>query len=82
VAVGLRQLYTPGLVAITADPAGVPRQVDGAAVETVREEWKVVDRWWERRPLQRHYFELALADGRAVVVFRSHPGGRWYRQRA
>jgi hypothetical protein len=65
-----------------ADPAGVPVEVEGANVEAVREEWVVEDRWWTTRPLRRHYFELALADGRALTVFRSAGDGEWYRQRA
>jgi hypothetical protein len=53
------------------------------AVETVREEWLVEDRWWTPRPLSRRYFELALADGRCVVVFREpDEDGRWFSQRA
>jgi hypothetical protein len=79
---GLRRLYTPRSVTVDADPAGVPRAVDGVAVEAVREEWRVEDRWWTPKPLRRHYFDLALADGRAVAVFRCVSNGRWFRQRA
>ena len=79
---GLRRLYTPRLTMVEADPAGVPRTVDGAEVVAVREEWVVDDRWWIPEKLQRHYFELALANGRAVVVFRCALSGHWYRQRA
>jgi len=77
---GLRRLYAPEPVAVRAAPDGSPLTVDGAAVETVREEWVVEDRWWVPRQLRRHYFELALVDGRAVVVFAA--AGRWFRQRA
>jgi hypothetical protein len=79
---GLRRLYTPRLTTVEADPAGVPRTLDGVAVEAVREEWVVDDRWWIPEQLQRHYFELALANGRSVVIFRCARSGRWYRQRA
>jgi hypothetical protein len=51
-------------------------------VEAVREEWLVEDRWWTPKPLRRHYFELALGDGRALTVFRAARAQRWYRQRA
>lgn len=78
---GLRRLYTPRPVRVRASPAGVPVEVEGVAVDAVREEWVVDDRWWTPRVLQRHYFELVLADGRALAVFRRR-GGRWYRQRA
>ncbi len=72
----------PQGVAVETEPEGRPRAVDGAGVEAIREEWLVEDRWWTPKPLRRHYFELVLADGRDVVVFRSGISGRWYRQRA
>ena len=79
---GLRRLYKPRPVTARIGPDGAPVEADGVAVEAVREEWLVEDRWWTPRPLRRHYFELALADGRSLVVFRRRGGGRWYRQRA
>lgn len=79
---GLRRLYSPRPVTVETAGATAPAAVDGIAVEAVREEWLVEDRWWTPRPLRRHYFELALADGRALTVFRRGCGGRWYRQRA
>jgi hypothetical protein len=78
---GLRRLYVPRPVEVEAARAGEPASVDGVAVEAVREEWVVEDRWWTPKPLGRRYFELALADGRNLVVFRSILSGRWYRQR-
>jgi hypothetical protein len=78
---GLRRLYVPRPVWVEADRAGKPLSVDGVAVETVREEWVVEDRWWTPNPLGRHYFELVLVDGRNLVVFRSIVSKRWYRQR-
>jgi hypothetical protein len=69
-------------VAVQTDPRGAPAQVDGVAVEAVREEWLVEDRWWTPQPLRRHYFDLALGDGRALTVFRGAGGRSWYRQRA
>lgn len=78
---GLRRLYAPEPARVRVDPEGVPLEVDGVAVAAVREEWLVEDRWWTPRILRRHYFELALADGRAVTVYRSGRD-RWRRQRA
>jgi hypothetical protein len=78
---GLRRLYVPRAVRVEVDRAGKPLSVDGIAVEAVREEWVVEDRWWTPNPLGRHYFELVLADGRNLVVFRSIVSKRWYRQR-
>jgi hypothetical protein len=63
----------------------------------VREEWRVVDRWWTDQPVQRRYFDVVLESGENAVVFyddafsdqRREDGvrndsevGRWYSQRA
>lgn len=79
---GLRRLYVPRWVVVESGPKGEPIAVEGVAVEAIREEWVVEDRWWTPKPMRRRYFELVLADGRDVVVFRSAASGRWYRQRA
>ncbi len=78
---GLRKLYVPRPVKVEANSAGRPMTVGSVAVEAIREEWVVEDRWWTPNPLGRHYFELVLADGRNLVVFRSIVSRRWYRQR-
>ncbi len=78
-----RRLYRPRPVAVRAGEDGVPAGVDGVAVEALRERWLVDDRWWvPRARLHREYFELALADGRSLVVFRDLHSDCWYRQRA
>ena len=77
-------VYGPRPADVSAGEDGVPLAVGTVAVDSVREEWLVEDRWWTPRPLSRRYFELALADGRCIVVFREpdEAGGRWYSQRA
>jgi hypothetical protein len=78
-------VYGPRPTDVRAGEDGVPVAVGAVAVESVREEWLVEDRWWTPRPLSRRYFELALADGRCVVVFREpaeSESGRWFSQRA
>jgi hypothetical protein len=79
---GLRRLYAPEPVAVETGAAGAPLAVGGIAIEAVRERWEVDDRWWTPQRLRREYFELALVDGRSVVVFHCALSGRWYRQRA
>jgi len=78
---GLRRLGAPRPAAVCAGPGGTPAVLGRARVEAVREEWVVEDRWWTGEPLRRRYFELVLADGRDVVVFRELGEGRWYEQR-
>lgn len=60
---------------------GVPRTVNRAAVNIVREEWRVVDRWWTEEPVSRRYFDVVLAGGEHAVVFHDEEQGRWFSQR-
>jgi len=76
-------LYWPLPVEVKAGGGGTPVAVEGVAVEAIREEWLVEDRWWTPAPLSRRYFELVLADGRNLVVFREPAeSGHWFEQRA
>jgi hypothetical protein len=76
-------IYLPQRVEVETGSDGVPSAVGSVAVDAVREEWLVEDRWWTSKPLRRRYFELVLTDGRNVVVF-CEPGSvrRWFLQRA
>ena len=80
---GAGGVYWPRPVEVAPGAGGAPSAVAGVAVEAIREEWLVEDRWWTPEPLRRHYFELVLADGRNLVVFREPAEtGAWFEQRA
>jgi hypothetical protein len=79
---GSRRLGAPKPASVESNDRGTPSAVESVAVDTLREEWVVEDRWWTGRPLRRRYFELVLVDGRNVVVFRDLVGGGWFLQRA
>jgi len=59
---------------------GYPAEVDGEAIESLRESWLVEDRWWSPAPLRRRYWELAGRRGRNVVVFHDLCSNRWFSQ--
>jgi hypothetical protein len=77
---GSGRIYEPLRARVAVDGRGNPQLVEGIAVEAVREDWLVEDRWWTEEPLRRHYYELVLVDGRDVVVFRDLEGRGWFRQ--
>jgi hypothetical protein len=60
---------------------GTPRLVNRQEVAVVREEWRVLDRWWTEEPISRRYFEVVLESGQNVVVFRDQERGSWFSQR-
>ena len=70
---------TPARVEASFD--GTPREVNHQPVVVVREEWRVVDRWWTEEPLSRRYFDVVLESGENAVVFRDEERGCWFSQR-
>jgi hypothetical protein len=59
-----------------------PVSVNRLGVARVREEWRVVDRWWTEAPVRRRYFDVVLESGQNAVVFLDEEIGRWFTQRA
>jgi hypothetical protein len=78
--VGRLNAPRPALVETQFD--GVPRIVNRQRVALVREEWRVVDRWWTEEPVDRRYFEVVLEGGQNVCVYRDREVGRWFTQNA
>jgi hypothetical protein len=70
---------TPHPALVEAEFDGTPRQVNRRAIVLVREEWRVVDRWWTEEPVDRRYFEVVLESGESLVVFQED--GKWFSQR-
>ena len=76
-------VYWPRPVEVEVGEDGAPLKIGAVAVDAIREQWLVEDRWWTPKPLQRAYFELVLSDGRNLVVFREPAeSGSWWEQRA
>ena len=68
--------------ALVACEDGVPAAIDRMRVAALREEWRVVDRWWTEEPVHRRYFDTVLEDGRCAVVFYDEAGRGWFSQSA
>ena len=69
------RLNAPRSALVEASPVGVPVRVNRQAVALVREEWRVVDRWWTEEPLDRRYFDVVLESGENACVFRDEEAG-------
>jgi hypothetical protein len=61
---------------------GAPRSVNRQQVALLREEWRVVDRWWTAEPVDRRYFDVVLVTGENMVVFLDGEAQSWFSQRA
>lgn len=75
-------LYDPRQIDVIIGSEGEPTRARDIPVETVLEEWLVVDAWWSGRPVRRRYFELVLEGGSNLTVFCDLASGRWFLQRA
>ena len=76
-----RRVNEPRPALVEASFDGTPWQVNRQTVSLVREEWRVVDRWWTEEPVSRRYFEVVLESGQNAVVFRDEERGAWFTQR-
>ena len=76
-----RRLNEPQAALVVA-PEDRPVKVGRSAVTAVREEWRVVDRWWTEEPVSRRYFDVVLESGQNAVVFRDEEKGGWWSQKA
>ena len=75
------RLNAPRAALVEADVGGVPARVNRQGVAVVREEWRVVDRWWTDEPVSRRYFDVVLESGQNTVVFHDGENGAWFSQR-
>jgi hypothetical protein len=77
-----RRLNSPRPALVEAHADGLPRRLNRQEVAVVREEWRVVDRWWTEEPVTRRYFDVVLETGENTVVYYDGDGGSWFTQRA
>ncbi len=78
---GPRQLAAPRPALVEAHADGSPRRVNRQGVALLRDEWRVVDRWWTEEPVERRYFEVVLESGQNTVVYRDEKRSTWFSQR-
>ena len=77
-----QRLNSPRAALVEEAFDGTPQRVNRQPVAAVREEWRVVDRWWTEEPVHRRYFDVVLETGENAVVYRDDDAGSWFTQRA
>ena len=75
------RLNQPRPAVVEARVDGTPVRVNRQPVALLREEWRVVDRWWTEEPVSRRYFEVVLQSGENAVVFHDEERSCWFTQR-
>ena len=75
------RLNQPRPAVVEARVDGTPVRVNRQPVALLREEWRVVDRWWTEEPITRRNIELVLPSGENAVVFSDESRSCWFTQR-
>ncbi len=76
------RLNAPRPALVETEFGGEPKVVNRQLVALVREEWRVVDRWWTEEPVDRRYFEVVLESGHNICVYRDLEAACWFTQKA
>jgi len=77
-----RVVNAPRRALVEEHVGGIPARVNRQPVLLVREEWRIVDRWWTEDPVSRRYFDVVLESGQNAVVFRDEERSCWFSQKA
>ena len=78
-----RPVNAPEPVKVEEDAAGLPvaiRMKRRQAVAAIEDRWRLDDEWWRREPVSRLYFNVRLASGHRIVLYKDLVGGEWYKQ--
>jgi hypothetical protein len=78
-----RPVNAPEPVRVEEDSAGLPLAVRTPRcqrVTAIEDSWRIDDEWWRREPVSRLYYEVLLASGQRLVLYKDLAAGRWYRQ--
>ena len=78
-----RSVNAPDLVDVEEAPSGLPLAVKAPrrqAIKTIEDRWRIDDEWWRREPVSRLYYEVILAPGQRLVLYKDLIHSSWYRQ--
>ena len=75
----LRAVNAPLRAVVECDAQQHPVSLDGIAVETLLESWRIDDEWW-RQPIARCYHAVLLEGGKRIVLFEDIVTGEWFAQ--
>lgn len=79
----LRPLNRPRPCRVSTEeglPTEILDRLGRRPVARVQDNWRLREEWW-RTPIDRHYFELVMEDGRVRTVYRDVVRDEWFEQR-
>lgn len=78
-----KPLNTPEAAKIEEDISSLPtavRMKRRQAIISIEDKWRVDDEWWRAEPVARLYYNVLLASGQRLVLYKDLITGGWYQQ--
>jgi hypothetical protein len=78
-----KPVNTPETVKIEEDASGEPLAVRlkrRQAVLSIEDKWRLDDEWWRSGPIARLYYNVLLASGQRMILYKDLITGNWYQQ--
>jgi hypothetical protein len=78
-----KPVNTPEALKVEEDAAGLPIAVQlkrRQAVISIEDRWRIDDEWWRAAPVSRLYYNVLLASGQRLVLYKDLVSGGWYEQ--
>ena len=78
-----KPLNTPEQIRVEEDASGLPLAVRlkrRQRITAIEDKWRIDDEWWRKEPVSRLYYNVLLADGQRLVLYKDLISGEWYRQ--
>ena len=78
-----KPVNAPEPLKVEEDAAGLPvavRLKRRQPVATIEDRWRLDDEWWRAEPVSRVYYNVLLASGQRLVLYKDLVTGDWYEQ--
>jgi hypothetical protein len=78
-----KPVNTPAALKTEEDASGLPvavRLKHRQAVMSIEDKWRIDDEWWRDAPVSRLYYNVLLASGQRLVLYKDLVTGEWYEQ--
>jgi hypothetical protein len=80
-----KPVNAPAALKVEANAAGLPVAVRLkrsflGRIATIEDRWRLDDEWWRAEPVSRLYYNVLLASGQRLVLYKDLISGDWYQQ--
>jgi len=78
-----KPVNTPEPVRVEEDASGLPLAVRlprRQRIAVIEDRWRIDDEWWRKEPVSRLYYNVLLATGERLVLYKDLISGEWYKQ--